>query len=49
MSSKSICEYDIISNEKDDNKKMIKVFGRDFVENNKNNCYLMINGKKYPQ
>ena len=48
MSSKSICEYDIISIEKDDNKKMIKVFGRDFVENNKNNCYLMINGKKYP-
>ena len=30
----------------DKNKKKLKIFGEDFVKNNKNNCYLLINGKK---
>jgi len=27
-------------------KNKIKIFGQVFVENNKNNCYLLIDGKK---
>ena len=30
----------------DKNKKKLKIFDGVFVENNKNNCYLLINGKK---
>ena len=30
----------------DKNKEKLKIFGDDFVKNNKNNCYLLINGKK---
>ena len=30
----------------DKNKNHIYIFGEDFVKNNKNNCYLIINGKK---
>ena len=30
----------------DKNKDKIKLFGEDFVENNKNNSYLIIDGKK---
>ena len=29
-----------------ENKNSIKIFGYDFVENNKNKCYLIINGKQ---
>ena len=28
------------------NKNQIKIFGKKFVENNKNNCYLLVNGKQ---
>ena len=28
------------------NKNSITIFGKDFVNNNKNNCYLIINGKQ---
>jgi len=31
----------------DNNKDEIKIFGKNFVENNKNNCYLLINNKKH--
>ena len=34
--------YDIKKDEKD-----IQLFGSEFVSNNKNNCYLLIDGKKY--
>ena len=30
----------------DKNKEKLKIFGDNFVKNNKNNCYLLINGKK---
>ena len=30
----------------DKNIKKLKIFGEDFVKNNKNNCHLLINGKK---
>ena len=30
----------------DKNQEKLKIFGDDFVKNNKNNCYLLINGKK---
>ena len=30
----------------DKNMKQVQIFGTTFVENNKNNCYLLINGKK---
>ena len=39
-------EINIIYNIKDDKKK-IRIFGKEFVENNKNNCYLLINNEKY--
>ena len=29
-----------------DNNNKIKLFGEDFVERNKNNCQIIINGKK---
>ena len=28
------------------NEDPIRIFGEDFVERNKNNCYLLINGKE---
>ena len=31
---------------KDNNDKEIRIFGTDFVEKNKENCYLTINDKK---
>ena len=30
----------------DKNKDEIKIFGTNFVENNKDNCYLLIDGKQ---
>ena len=39
-------EINIIYNIKYDEKE-IRIFGKEFVENNKNNCYLLINNKKY--
>ena len=30
----------------DKNEDSIRIFGKDFVKNNKNNCYLIINGKQ---
>ena len=35
----------IVSIEKDQN--IIHLFGKKFVENNENNCYLLIDGQKY--
>jgi len=40
----NINEINIIYNNNDDNK--IKLFGKDFVETNKNNCKIVINGKE---
>ena len=39
-------EINIIYNIKD-NEKRIRLFGEKFVKNNINNCYLLINNKKY--
>ena len=39
-------EINIIYNIKQ-NEKEIRIFGKEFVKNNKNNCYLLINNKKY--
>ena len=39
-------EINIIYNIKDDEKE-IRIFGKEFVENNKHNGYLLINNKKY--
>jgi len=40
----NINEINIIYNNNDDNK--IQLFGYDFVERNKNNCKIIINGKE---
>ena len=50
MSQKDILEISIVyninkGNEKD--KKNLRIFGYDFVENNKKNCKMIIDNKKY--
>jgi len=45
MMNKNLNQMTIIYNV-DKNENGIKIFGEDFVKNNKNNCYLIINGKQ---
>ena len=45
MLNKDISEINIIYNIKENDK--IKIFGKDFVKNNINNCQMVIEGKEY--
>ena len=47
MSETDISEINLIYDINKDNKEYIKIFGNEFVKNNKNICKMIINNKEY--